>query len=217
MNKTKEDKRAEFLDMQDNPQKYTDRQVEELLEDDDIRQFAALMALTKRAMTDREERRKGVDVEAEWQRFARSHAPRHSRLVRVAAMIAAIVMAAGMVYAAAIGLGMVQNPLRRPQKAPAAGSAAVVRPAVGTAPDTVKTAAAPDTVVFEDAELGTILSQMAAWYKVKVEIQDEQAAHMRLYFTWNRKESLQQNVDLLNAFSRINIVCTDNTLIVQQP
>lgn len=217
MNKTKEDKRAEFLDMQDNPQKYTDRQVEELLEDDDIRQFAALMALTKRAMTDREERRKGVDVEAEWQRFARSHAPRHSRLVRVAAMIAAIVMAAGMVYAAAIGLGMVQNPLRRPQKAPAAHSAAVARPAVSTAPDTVKTAAPPDTVVFEDAELGTILSQMAAWYKVKVEIKDGQAAHMRLYFTWNRKESLQQNVDLLNAFSRINIVFTDNTLIVQQP
>ena len=51
MNKSQsEEKRIQFLDMQEHPEKYTDEQIETLLADEEIRTFVQDLAMTKRAM-----------------------------------------------------------------------------------------------------------------------------------------------------------------------
>ena len=70
-------------------------------------------------------------------------------------------------------------------------------------------------VVFDNAELGTILMQMADFYHVKVEYMNANTQHVRLFFNWNKTKTLEQNLELLNAFDRIQIEYADGTLIVK--
>ena len=70
-------------------------------------------------------------------------------------------------------------------------------------------------VVFDDAELGTILAQLSGFYHVKVEYVDAGAQHIRLFFNWNKTKTLEQNLEILNAFDRIQIEYIDGTLLVK--
>lgn len=70
-------------------------------------------------------------------------------------------------------------------------------------------------VVFDDAELGTILAQLSGFYHVKVEYVDAGAQHIRLFFNWNKTKTLEQNLEILNAFDRIQIEYIDGTLMVK--
>ena len=56
---------------------------------------------------------------------------------------------------------------------------------------------------------------MADYYHKELIFNNDNSRHLRLYFNWNKKEDLQQNIKLLNGFSRINITCTDNTITVE--
>ena len=70
-------------------------------------------------------------------------------------------------------------------------------------------------VVFENAELGDILSQMANFYHVKVVYKNEETSKIRLYFNWDKQQSLNHCLDILNGFDRINIIYSDNTITVE--
>ena len=70
-------------------------------------------------------------------------------------------------------------------------------------------------VVFDNAELGTVLMQMADFYHVKVEYMNANTQHVRLFFNWNKTKTLEQNLELLNAFDRIQIEYADGTLMVK--
>lgn len=49
-NKSKEEKRQMFFDMQEHPDRYTDEQVESLLADEDVKDFFHDMAMVRMAM-----------------------------------------------------------------------------------------------------------------------------------------------------------------------
>lgn len=49
-NKSKEEKRQMFFDMQEHPDRYTDEQVERLLADEDVKDFFHDMAMVRMAM-----------------------------------------------------------------------------------------------------------------------------------------------------------------------
>ena len=70
-------------------------------------------------------------------------------------------------------------------------------------------------VMFDDAELGIILAQLSGFYHVKVKYVDAGAQHIRLFFNWNKTKTLEQNLELLNAFDRIQIEYADGTLMVK--
>ena len=48
-------------------------------------------------------------------------------------------------------------------------------------------------------------SEMCIRDRVKVEFDDAEAQHIRIFFNWDKTKSLQQNLDILNAFDRIQI------------
>ena len=106
MNKNQsEEKRMQFLDMQEHPEKYTDEQIEALLADENIRAFAQELAMTKRAMMRNEAGE--VDVEEEWEHFSAQHpVPRQRSRMKIAASIAGVVFASGLAFAATVQLGI---------------------------------------------------------------------------------------------------------------
>lgn len=70
-------------------------------------------------------------------------------------------------------------------------------------------------VVYENAELGTILREMAAYYQCEVVYKNPKAGNTRLFFTWDKRQSLDDVVEMFNNFERINITHENGKLIVE--
>lgn len=70
-------------------------------------------------------------------------------------------------------------------------------------------------VVFENAELGRILQEIASFYQCEVVYKKEKAKRVRLFFTWDKKQSLDQVVETFNKFERFHIVKENQKLIVE--
>ena len=70
-------------------------------------------------------------------------------------------------------------------------------------------------VVFDNTELGDVVSQLAAFYHVKVEFSKAESQHIRIFFNWDKTKTLKQNLEILNAFERIQITEMDGTLKVE--
>ena len=228
-NKQSEEKQRIFLNMLDHPKKYTTKEIEALLADEEISSFAHNLAMTKRAMNRHEY--EDIDVNAEWERFAIEHSiPQRRNWKRIAASTIGIIFISGLAFAATVQLGIL----------PFFGSKEEVEthpktPHI-TATDSIKKVQAerkavsdsltrvllhktdsipPQPIVFEDTSLKTIVDAMAAYYHVDVKVLNPVSTHIRLYFKWDRQCSLQQNIELLNAFDRIKISYSDNTLTIE--
>lgn len=209
------DKRAGFLDMQEHPENYTDEQIEALLGDEDIKEFAHYMAMTKRAIIGKE--LVEPDVEAAWQSFSKAHPSRRSAWRKAAAAVVGGVFLSGIALAAAFRLGFL-HPATTPPTSP---STPIHTPATGTdtlrrdTPATPKDSLDLTPVTFDNAQLDTILTQMGRHYHVKVVFNDARSRHLRLYFRWDKRLNLQQQVDLLNAFDHLHLTFSDNILTVE--
>ena len=70
-------------------------------------------------------------------------------------------------------------------------------------------------LVYEDTELVTILSDIAAFYQVELVYKKADSKHIRLYFTWDKKQTLDNLIDTFNKFERIHITREHQKLIVE--
>ena len=60
-------------------------------------------------------------------------------------------------------------------------------------------------VIFENAELSTILKYIADRTKVKVEYRNASASHVRFYLQWDSTDSLRDIVGKINHFEKVHI------------
>ena len=70
-----EEKRIEWLlELQEHPEQLSDEQLQQILADDEMRQLVQQLGIAKRAFKHDELRSDTPDVDAEWEKFAASHA-----------------------------------------------------------------------------------------------------------------------------------------------
>ena len=228
-NKQSEEKQRIFLNMLDHPEKYTTKEIEALLADEEISSFASYLTMTKRAMKRHED--EDIDVNAEWERFAIEHSiPQRRNWKRIAASTIGIIFISGLAFAATVQLGILpffnsKEEVEIHPKTPhitatdSIKKAQAERKAVSDSLNRVllhKTdSIPPQPIVFEDTSLKTIVDAIAAYYHVDVKVLNPVSTHIRLYFKWDRQCSLQQNIELLNAFDRVKVSYSDNTLTIE--
>lgn len=214
-NMNKDEKRLMLFDMQEHPDKYTDEQIEHLLTDEEVKEFLRDLAMAR--MAGKKATPKKVDVDKAWKEFANGS---YRNRMKIAASIVGIIFLSGVALAAvqngwlnfSTSDKVVDNKVMTEQ----------IVPSNTLANDSLKAMTVEPTdsldmkpVVFDNAELGTILMQMADFYQVKVEYMNTNTQHVRLFFNWNKTKTLEQNMELLNAFDRIQIEYADGTLIVK--
>ena len=214
-NMNKDEKRLMLFDMQEHPDKYTDEQIEHLLADEEVKEFLRDMAMAR--MAGKKATPKKVDVDKAWKEFSNGS---YRNRMKIAASIVGIIFLSGVALAAvqngwlnfSTSDKVVDNKVMTEQ----------IVPSNTLANDSLKAMTVEPTdsldmkpVVFDNAELGTILMQMADFYQVKVEYMNANTQHVRLFFNWNKTKTLEQNMELLNAFDRIQIEYADGTLIVK--
>ena len=227
-NMNKDEKRLMLFDMQEHPEKYTDEQMEHLLADEEVKEFLRDLAMAR--MAGKKATPKKVDVDKAWKEFSKKHnkaksisnganTPYRNRMQIAASII-------GIIFLSGVALAAVHNGwLKFAASDKVADNKAVTEQTDKSglsAYDSLKavTAEPKDSldmkpVVFDNAELGTILTQMADFYHVKVRYDNADTQHVRLFFNWNKTKTLEQNLEILNAFDRIQIEYIDGTLMVK--
>ena len=214
-NMNKDEKRLMLFDMQEHPDKYTDEQIEHLLADEEVKEFLRDLAMAR--MAGKKATPKKVDVDKAWKEFSNGS---YRNRMKIAASIV------GIIFLSGVALAAVQNGwLNFSTSDKVVDNKAMAKqivPSNTLANDSLKAMTVEPTdsldmkpVVFDNAELGTILMQMADFYHVKVEYMNANTQHVRLFFNWNKTKTLEQNLELLNAFDRIQIEYADGTLIVK--
>lgn len=95
-----------------------------------------------------------------------------------------------------------------------------------TTEQTPKTASSPvkaeiktvgdNIVLFKDVRLDSIMMQMEQHYKVESRFADEETKAIRMLLKWNKRKSLDDVLNLLNGFDRLNVRRESDILIIEQ-
>lgn len=212
----KNEKIQMLLDMQEHPENYSEQELKTMLKDSEVRELMEATALLKQAMIWENSRKSTVNVDAEWQRFAGQHIvdskPRRGWL-KVAAVFLGVLFVSGITFAAIHIVRMVNSQKSQTVQTeqPMTAKASTTIPA-----DTVKTdTIAPKIIRYDEATLQKILTDMGEYYRLRVELRNEDAKTLRLFFQWNQRQEASKVLEQLNTFERIQLVLNDSTIIAE--
>ena len=205
-----------LLDMQEHPENYSEQALETMLEDPEVRELMEATELLKQAMIWENARKSTVNVDAEWQRFAGEHiadSKPHRGWLKVAAVFLGVLFVSGITFAAIHIVRMVNSQKSQTVQTeqPMTAKASTTIPA-----DTVKTdTIAPKIIRYDEATLQKILTDMGEYYRLRVELRNEDAKTLRLFFQWNQRQEASKVLEQLNTFERIHLVLNDSTIIAE--
>ena len=198
-----------LLDMQEHPEKYSEQALKTMLKDPEMRELMEATELLKQAMIWEYSRKSTVNVDAEWQRFAGQHIadskPRRGFL--------GVLFVSGITFAAIHIVRMVNSQKHQTVQTEQPGS---YKPPTTMPVDTVKTdTIAPKIIRYDEATLQKILTDMGDYYRLHVELRNEEAKTLRLFFLWNQRQEASIVLEQLNMFERIHLVLNDSTIIAE--
>ena len=154
-------------------------------------------------------------IDEEWQKFeARHFAPKRRSWgwMQIAAAFIGLLMLSGIAYAA---VRIVSS--SRSQQTEVQDTTAVAHkgpaPAVKLASHEGLTSCEPKT--FENVPLKDIATELVSFYHINIETRNAETAALRLYSPWNPQMSLQQVVEELNRFEKVQLTLTNDKLIIE--
>ena len=158
-------------------------------------------------------------IDEEWTKFEAEHFGSEKRKVKsekfsflkIAASFIGVLMLSGIAYAA-VQMIRGQEAGDRSQETVAVANSQLSTPNSQLA-EQDSTLMKP--IVYEDTELTTILDDIATFYQVEPVYKNEATKHIRLYFTWDKKQTIDNIIDTFNKFERINITRYDKILIIE--
>ena len=214
----------QLLEMLDNPDAYTEQEIQDIINrDEDTRETYRLMVEIKRSSRHRQNQ-KPVDVDAAWQRFNQrlrvgdgtsgmKVQPKQQSFgwMKIAASFIGVLLVSGIAFAA-IHIAQQYQKQEAPQTEMTGNvtSPVTTLPADTLARDTV----IEQPVVYDNIPLEKMLPEIAAHYDVKVAFVDDEARGLRFRFVWNPQQGIEQVVNDLNQFERLNVTLKDNQITV---
>ena len=193
-----------LLELQEHLEQVTDEQLQQALNDPQMRELVEQMAFTKRAFKDEELQAVEPDVEGEWEKFAAKNFDEGNETQHVYPFKK---MAASFI-------GMVNNKKAETVKVEQPASN---KPSTALPTDTVKTdtTATMQPVVFDNVPLEKMLPEIASYYDTEVSFRSEEARQLRFHFVWKREDGLGHAIEKLNRFESLNVRLEEGEIIVE--
>ena len=224
-----------LLSMQEHPERYSDEQIQQMLDDDsELAELLEQVALTKQAFVKQEADEEVVPVEEEWRKFSANHAEELDTIVRgnesgaktafirqlmglfpskFVASFVGVLVTASLAFAAIHMVRMASINRQAVQTEQHVSSHPNdILPTDTLKSDTVITA---QSIVFDNVPLEKMLAQIATQYQKEVDFQKDDARHLRFYFVWKPNEGLEVTLHRLNLFESITIELKDNMIVVE--
>lgn len=190
----KEDKMERLLKAMENPGDFTNEELEQLFEDEELRDCYNMAIKAEQGFRLRRE-------QAELHPLATHHI-----WLKVAAVFIGLIMLSGITIAAIQYIRYIDD------------KQTVQKPPVTTVqPQPVAESNEPaDTLrTFENEELEDILSEIADYYHLRTEYRDDEIRHIRLYIKWNKMQSAEAMVERLNGFEKVNVILDKDLLCAE--
>ena len=228
-----------LLDLLEHPEKYSETQKDELLGDEEVNELYHQLVETRQSLDfgKSKEEMKLPSIDAEWEKLKdemklkdekKQNAetlhtaklfPLWSPMRKVAA-VAAVLVVSGITFAAI-------HLVTRSHQASDNDTTELV----ASRKDSIQQVSAPQKsnieekedsaslaqfpLVYENAELQNILTPIAEHFHLQVTYLNESARHIRLFLQLEKNMSLDDIIELMNHFEKVNIRHDGQTLIVE--
>lgn len=204
----------QLLEMLDNPEAYTEQEIQDIINrDEDTRETYRMMVEAKRSSRQRQAN-KPIDVDAAWQKFNQKIQPQQHSFgwMKIAASFIGVLLVSGIAFAAIQIVRYTQQHTPKTEEVINTPKSANVTPADTLTTDTIAT---PQPIIYDNIPLEKMLPEIAAHYDAKVTFVNDEARQLRFYFMWHPQKGIEKVVSDLNQFERLNITLNDNQITVK--
>ena len=228
-----------LLDLLEHPEKYSETQKDELLGDKEVNELYQQLIETRQSLdfAMSKEKMKMPSIDAEWEKLKEEKQQKEEMSqnaetqqtaklfslwspMRKVAAVAAVLFVSGITFAAIHLVTRSHQPsdnsnteLVASQKDSIQQVSAPQKSNIEEKTDSASLAQLP--LVYENAELQNILTPIAGHFHLQVTYQNESARHIRLFLQLEKNMSLDDIIELLNHFEKVNIRHEGQTLIVE--
>lgn len=228
-----------LLDLLEHPEKYSETQKDELLGDEEVNELYQQLVETRQSLdfAKSKEKMKMPSIDAEWEKLKEENQQKEEMSqnaetqqtaklfslwspMRKVAAVAAVLVVSGITFAAIHLVTRSHQPsdnsnteLVASQKDSIQQVSAPQKSNIEEKTDSASLAQLP--LVYENAELQNILTPIAGHFHLQVTYQNESARHIRLFLQLEKNMSLDDIIELLNHFEKVNIRHEGQTLIVE--
>lgn len=228
-----------LLNLLEHPEKYSETQKDELLGDKEVNELYQQLIETRQSLdfAMSKEKMKMPSIDAEWEKLKEEKQQKEEMSqnaetqqtaklfslwspMRKVAAVAAVLVVSGITFAA---IHLVtrshqasdkhNTELVASQKDSIQQVSAPQKSNIEEKTDSASLAQLP--LVYENAELQNILTPIAGHFHLQVTYQNESARHIRLFLQLDKNMSLDDIIELLNHFEKVNIRHEGQTLIVE--
>ena len=228
-----------LLNLLEHPEKYSETQKDELLGDKEVNELYQQLIETRQSLdfAMSKEKMKMPSIDAEWEKLKEEKQQKEEMSqnaetqqtaklfslwspMRKVAAVAAVLVVSGITFAAI-------HLVTRSHQASDKHNTELV----ASRKDSIQQVSAPQKsnieektdsaslaqlpLVYENAELQNILTPIAGHFHLQVTYQNESARHIRLFLQLEKNMSLDDIIELLNHFEKVNIRYEGQTLIVE--
>lgn len=239
MDSQKWDMLLDLLDLLEHPEKYSETQKDELLGDEEVNELYLQLIETRQSQDfgKLKEEMKMPSIDAEWEKLKEEMKQKEVRIqnaetlqtaklfplwspMRKVAAVAAVLVVSGITFAAI-------HLVTRSHQASDKNKTELV----SSRKDSIQQVSAPQKsnleektdsaslaqfpLVYENAELQNILTPIAEHFHLQITYQNESARHIRLFLQLEKNMSLDDIIELMNHFEKVNIRHEGQTLIVE--
>lgn len=228
-----------LLNLLEHPEMYSETQKDELLVDEEVNELYQQLVETRQSLdfAKSKEGMKMPSIDAEWEKLKEEKQqkeemnqnaetqqtaklfPLWSPMRKVAA-VAAVLVVSGITFAAIHLVTRSHQPsdknnteLVSSRKDSIQQVSAPQKSNIEEKTDSASLAQLP--LVYENAELQNILTPIAGHFHLQVTYQNESARHIRLFLQLEKNMSLDDIIELMNHFEKVNIRHEGQTLIVE--
>lgn len=228
-----------LLNLLEHPEKYSETQKDELLGDKEVNELYQQLIETRQSLdfAMSKEKMKMPSIDAEWEKLKEEKQQKEEMSqnaetqqtaklfslwspMRKVAAVAAVLVVSGITFAAIHLVTRSHQPsdnsnteLVASQKDSIQQVSAPQKSNIEEKTDSASLAQLP--LVYENAELQNILTPIAGHFHLQVTYQNESALHIRLFLQLEKNMSLDDIIELLNHFEKVNIRHEGQTLIVE--
>lgn len=228
-----------LLNLLEHPEKYSETQKDELLGDEEVNELYQQLIETRQSLdfAMSKEKMKMPSIDAEWEKLKEEKQQKEEMSqnaetqqtaklfslwspMRKVAAVAAVLVVSGITFAAIHLVTRSHQPsdnsnteLVASQKDSIQQVSAPQKSNIEEKTDSASLAQLP--LVYENAELQNILTPIAGHFHLQVTYQNESARHIRLFLQLEKNMSLDDIIELLNHFEKVNIRHEGQTLIVE--
>ena len=204
----------QLLEMLDNPEAYTEQEIQDIINrDEDTRETYRMMAEAKRSSR-QHQANKPIDVDAAWQKFNQKIQPQQHSFgwMKIAASFIGVLLVSGIAFAAIQIVRYTQQHTPKTEEVINTPKSANVTPADTLTTDTIAT---PQPIIYDNIPLEKMLPEIAAHYDAKVTFVNDEARGLRFRFVWDPQKGIDQVVSDLNQFERLTVTLKDDVITVE--